>query len=146
MSKYIICDVASADHGKTTFLKEVIESFKASKEWQVVTSQPKYVSDLWIVFRHIISGKVVLVQTMGDEAALYSETIKYITNNNVNIILCARRSRGQTLTAVQTIVRMGFTELDFTHLYPATLNWSDPAVAPSFSVMSKTILDIISII
>ncbi len=38
---YIICDVASTAHGKTTFLNEVIEHFNASKDWQVVTSKSK---------------------------------------------------------------------------------------------------------
>ena len=58
--KYIICDVASANRGKTTFLKEVIKVLTIHFGAGLVIAT-HWRKDQCVVFTHKKSGKTILV-------------------------------------------------------------------------------------
>ena len=133
--KYIICDVAPANRGKTTFLKEVIKVLTIHLGAGLVIATHWRI-DQCVVFTHKKSGKTILVQTGGDKEVSFVHTIKYLKTHEVDIILCAR--------IVQDIAnKYNYEELDFTHMYPQNFNWSSPAVGISNSILSQAIYDIL---
>ena len=141
--KYIICDVAPAKHGKTTFLKEVIKVLTIHLGAGLVIATHWRI-DQCVVFTHKRSGITILVQTGGDKEVSFVHTIEYLKTHEVDIILCARHTQGITKQIVQDIAnKYNYEELDFTHMYPKNFNWSSPAVGISNSILSQAIYDIL---
>ena len=100
--KYIICDVAPAKHGKTTFLKEVIKVLTIHLGAGLVIATHWRI-DQCVVFTHKKSGITILVQTGGDKEVSFVHTIEYLKTHEVDIILCARHTQGITKQIVQDI-------------------------------------------
>ena len=126
--KYIICDVAVSDRGKSTFLAGIIKLMLNNPNFKVIAQNLHLVTEQWIVFEEVNTGETILIQTKGDDEESYDETRKYLLEHNVDIIVCARRTHGITADVVQYIAKKyHFTELDFTHMYPQDFNWALPA-------------------
>lgn len=93
--KYIICDVATKNHGKTTFLKEVVKILTTHLGAGVVIAK-SWRNDQCVVFTHKPSNKKILVQTKGDDADSFALMLDHLKSNDVDIILCARHTQGIT--------------------------------------------------
>ena len=148
--KYIICDVATKDHGKTTFLKIVANLLKAHPGSTVTVLAKRWHNDECFVWTDPKTGKTILVQTKGDEESSFTYTLNYLKNHgNMNlpeadIILCARHNYGQTKDVVQYITKQyNYVELDFTHMYPQSFNWSLPSTIITHNIMSQSVYDIL---
>ena len=146
--KYIICDVATKNHGKTTFLKIVANILKAHRGSTTTVLAKRWGNDECFVWTDHKTGKTILVQTKGDDAPSFAYTLNYLKNHkganvpDVDIILCARHNYGQTKDVVQYIAKQyNFVELDFTHMYPQDFNWSQPAVGITHNILAKAIYD-----
>lgn len=141
--KYIICDVATKKHGKTTFLKEVVKILTTHLGAGVVIAK-SWRNDQCVVFTHKPSPKKILVQTKGDDADSFAPMLDHLKSNDVDIILCARHTQGITKKIVQYIAtQYNFEELDFTHIHPHNLNWASPSVGITNSILSQAIYDIL---
>lgn len=141
--KYIICDVASGNHGKTIFLKEVIKILTIHLGAGLVLATHLR-KDQCVVFTHKKFNITILVQTGGDKEVSFVHTIEYLKTHEVDIILCARHTQGITKQIVQQIAsQYNYEELDFTHMYSQNLNWPSPAVGISNSILSQAIYDIL---
>lgn len=141
--RYIICDVAPGNHGKTTFLKEVIKILTIHLGAGLVLAT-HWRKDQCVVFTYKKINKTILVQTGGDKDACFNHTLKYLKTHEVDIILCARHTQGITKQIVQQIAsQYNYEELDFTHMYPKNLNWSSPSVGISNSILSQAIYNVL---
>lgn len=148
--KYIICDVAGKKHGKTTFLKLVAKILNAQPGSTTTVLATRWLNDECFVWTDHKTGKTILVQTKGDDAPSFAHTLNYLKNHkaanmpDVDIILCARHTMGQTKKVVRHIsTQYNFEELDFTHMYPNNFNWSRPAVGITHNILAKAIYDIL---
>lgn len=118
--KYIICDAAPANWGKSTTLLEVIKLFRMNPTNFVVLDERNVGFDYWIVFQNIVNLKVYLIQTQGDYAKSFDETKKYLASGKkVDVIICAARSKGKSLKEVQTIETLyNYKQIQFSNFCP----------------------------
>lgn len=98
-NKYLFCDCAEAYAGKTPFLLNVID-YLLNKGYNLlletnirsikdpITYQNDG-SDRWVVLEK--DGKLIIVQTEGDYRISFSNTYDYLSQNEVDIIICASR-------------------------------------------------------
>ncbi len=104
--KYIICDASPANWGKTTTLLEVVRLFESkSSLYTIVASKTMSGGDEWRVVRVNSSGKIIIVQTQGDEVSSFKYTEDYLKKHeiHVDIIICASRSSGASYQKVLDI-------------------------------------------
>ena len=145
--KYIICDVATQKYGKTLFLKEVAKLLKTNPSLTLTHHNKRWRKDEWFVLVDKSTNKSILVQTKGDNLKSFSDTVNYLKNNIVDIIVCARHSRGNTVKIVQQLKsHYNYSELDFTHMFPnprTLMNWKQPAIRIAESKISRAIYEIV---
>lgn len=104
--KYIICNYAKANWGKTETLLEVIEILKNSENFD--SNQYKFINekhdtgeDKWCHFK--VKGKPVVISTLGDP---YSPQLEWLTDaaeTEAKVIVTASRTRGVTLNHVYSV-------------------------------------------
>lgn len=99
--KYLFCDCAEANTGKTTFLLSVVDKLlsmgyccKIETDLRNINNPIKYAgngADRWVVLEKD-NGKKIIVQTEGDYQVSFKNTSDYILkNNDVDVIICASR-------------------------------------------------------
>jgi len=101
--KYIICDFAKSNWGKTKTLLEVIKQLK-EKATLCVEDQIDG-EDKYVVFD--LKGKKVVVNTQGDPDGYYKKGLQRAVDENADIILCASREKGKTKTYVTVLLKRG---------------------------------------
>jgi len=78
MAKFIICDCAKSNWGKTTTLREVEGIFAKSSEF---TNLYRRIStsglDVWAAYERIVDKKVFFIQTEGDLKSSFYPTEAY---------------------------------------------------------------------
>ena len=90
--KYIICDSARANWGKTETLQTLITLL--SKIYKPLDIQTEG-KDTYAVFR-LENGKIVFVSTLGDPGSGYMSWWHIGMNLNPDIFVCACRTSGET--------------------------------------------------
>lgn len=119
---YIICDAAPANWGKTTTLIEVAQLFRSSPSYYTVLEYQKKPNnnDEWLVIKVNTTGKIILVQTEGDLATSYSDTINYLSiGHHVDIIICACRTSGASYQVVHNIAKkFNYKQIMFSNFCP----------------------------
>ncbi len=97
--KFIICDYARANWGKTTNLRMVFELLSQNYlPKEVIWTQETSYSDVWALFE--IEGKFVAVCSLGDPCLCHKEWLDKAVNSNADIIICAARTSGETIRNV----------------------------------------------
>lgn len=91
MTKYVICNAARADWGKSASLLKLIDSLN-----QYIIAEPyKYGGDKTVICS--IEGKHILIQTQGDpNTTAFEDTELYIKSHpemDIQLYICATRSR-----------------------------------------------------
>ncbi|GEM_PF-5500116 len=93
--KFIICDYARANWGKTTSLRMVFELLSQNHlPKEVIWTGDVYNSDVWALFE--IEGKSIVVCSLGDPCPYHKEFLDKAVKLNVDIIICAARTSGKT--------------------------------------------------
>ena len=99
--RYLFCDCAESDTGKTTFLLNVIGclintfgfTIHSETDLRDINKPITYAgngNDRWVVLDK--SGKKIIVQTEGDYKVSFDNTYDYTSKcGNVDIIICASR-------------------------------------------------------
>lgn len=93
MTKYFICDYASANWGKTSVLQRVIS--KLGKPIEPMISDG---IDSFACFD--VKGKMVSIVTQGDPGSKQAEWLRLAVQKGSDVIVCAARSKGQTIKNV----------------------------------------------
>ncbi len=116
-NKYIICDYAKANWGKTETLLEVIFLLKESPQNTLFFEKPNTGKDKWCHFE--INGKSVVISTLGDP---YSDQPLWLEDAaekaKAEIIVTASRTSGATVNAVYDIAtRYGYEVIWFQNFH-----------------------------
>lgn len=96
MAKFILCDTATPDHGKTQTLLKVIEKLKlmfAPEKDEPTTGVDRYAS-----FQ--IDGKRIVVNTMGDPIPEFEKYLMQAVEEDAKVIICASRTGGNTFEEI----------------------------------------------
>ena len=105
--KYIICNYAKANWGKTKTLLKVIEILKENSnnldldQYKFINEKPDTGKDKWCHFS--VKGKTVVISTLGDP---YSPQLEWLTDaakTEAKVIVTASRTRGVTLNHVYSV-------------------------------------------
>lgn len=114
--KYIICDYARANWGKTETLLEVISLLKGKPQSTVIYEKPNTGKDKWCHFE--MKGKPVVISTLGDPYSAQPAWLEDATNTGAEIIVTASRTSGSTVNAVYDIAtRYGYEVIWFQNFH-----------------------------
>ena len=122
MSKYILCDAATADYGKSTTLNHLLALFQSMPNLYKVTPLQKYNTEgdnvCLIECLHI--GKTILIQTGGDNSYAFQLTLNHLEKNTTmlpDVIVCASRTKGGSAEEAEYIRRTyNYHYIDFRNL------------------------------
>ncbi|NQZ28324.1 MAG: hypothetical protein HRT55_18660 [Colwellia sp.] len=92
----VLC--GSANSGKTTTLKQVIRMLEISFSICDIEHRIESEYDERVIFD--VNGKKVGIETQGDPSSRLRESIPLFVNLNCDLIVCATRTRGQTVKTV----------------------------------------------
>ena len=113
MKKYIICDFARSDWGKTQTLLKVIELIKKTtppRIEELIGDKDKYAE-------FVLNERIVAVNTQGDPGSYQEEGLKRAIQENADIIVCASRVRGSTVEKVYKYAKSNYEIIWFSNFY-----------------------------
>ena len=113
MSKYLICDLARSDWGKTQTLLKVIYLIKTKTKplvEEVIDDVDKFA-----IFK--INGKKIIVSTQGDPNSYQKEGLLRAVNDNADIIVCASRTKGYTANNIYETTNGNYEIILFNNFY-----------------------------
>lgn len=98
--KFILCDYATANWGKTETLLKVIDIL--SEQYNIKSSEDSNGNDKWRLFE-LPKHKKVVVSTQGDPKSLQADWLKSAAENEAEIIVTACRTKGSTVEKIYDI-------------------------------------------
>lgn len=114
--KYIICDSAKAESGKSAVLNEFADRLKSCRNTKQLDSKDLNDFDKWYLFEY--QGKKICVITGGDEASLMKKWFDWALKANADVIVCASRSKGDTMHCVNKFAsKGGFSIVKFSNYF-----------------------------
>lgn len=99
MNKYIVCDFARGNWGKTNTLLKVIELLK-EKTTPIVEDLIGEV-DKYAAFK--LNGKKIIINTQGDPNSYQKEGLLRAVSENADIIVCSSRTKGATVDCIYEV-------------------------------------------
>ena len=144
--KYIICDYARANWGKTETLLEVISLLKGKPQNTLINEKSNTGKDKWCHFE--MKGKPVVISTLGDPNSAQPVWLEDAAKAGAKIIVTASRTSGSTVNAVYDIAtRYGYEVIWFQnfHFDNSTLVGLSPMVDVRMKV-AEYIVSIINIL
>lgn len=135
--KYIICDFARSNWGKTKTLLEVIEQLKTKA--YLIDEIPIAPDDKFAVFE--MNGEKIVVNTQGDPNSYQEEGLKRAVNENADIIVCASRIKGTSEKCIYTIAENGYEIIWFSNFFAD--NDSLPCVSIFPEITAEAIVKLI---
>lgn len=140
MNKYIICDSARANWGKSTTLLEVANLFECNPNFKVL--RKTFVgTDQWLV---VTDGKkTYLIQTQGDYAKCFDKTLSFLQDGgNADIIICACHTRGESRAQLNEIAHSyHFTQIFFNNFSPLFNKWI-PEINNANKLIAKSVYEL----
>lgn len=140
MNKYMLCDYARSDWGKSQTLLKVIELLKDIAN-PVIEEQIGAV-DKFAVF--IINEKKIVVNTQGDPDSYQEEGLARAVKEKAHVIVCASRSKGSTYDCVKEYEKNDYEIIWFRNFYANNDNL--PCVAYLPELMASAIVNLIKTI
>ena len=116
MKKYIICDFARSDWGKTQTLLKVIELIKKSTPpiiEELIEDKDKYVE-------FVINKRIVVINPQGDPGSYQEEGLNRAVLGNADIIICASRVRGATVDNIYKYSKSDYEVIWFSNFFADT--------------------------
>jgi len=137
MGKYIICNFAQSDWGKSKTLLKVIDLLKK----RVVPETEKLIDgyDKYAVFD--FEKKRIVVITQGDPDSHQEECLNNAVKEKATIIVCASRTRGSTVDCIYKTAKNGYDVVWFSNLYADDENL--PCVKHFSEIMADAIVKLI---
>lgn len=123
MPKYLLCDAATADYGKSTTLNHLLKLFQSMPNLYKITPLQEYNAEgdnvCLIECLHI--KKTILIQTGGDNSSAFECTLNHLKENTTNVlpdvIVCASRTKGGSAEEAEYIRRTyNYHYIDFRNL------------------------------
>lgn len=130
MDKYIVCDFARSNWGKTNTLLKVIDLLKKAKYPLIIEEQIGEV-DKFAMF--IKEGKKIVVNTQGDPYSYQGEGLQRAVNEKADIIVCASRTKGTTVDCIYEIAANGYEVIWFSNFFGDNENLNCVAALPEIT-------------
>ncbi len=121
-NKYIICDYAKANWGKTETLLEVISLLKGNPKITLIYEKPNTEKDKWCHFK--MNGKSVVISTLGDPNSEQPIWLEDAAKTGAQIIVTASRTRGSTIDVVYDIAK----KYDYEIIWFQNFHFDNPAL------------------
>ena len=103
--KYFICDFARSDSGKTTALNQLAKKLKQHKDVVQSDSDDLQNGDMWYLFEY--KEKKICIITSGDNSKDMEEWFGWALKANADVVVCASRSKGETIDCVNEYAEKG---------------------------------------
>ena len=113
MRKYLICDFARSDWGKTQTLNAVIGLLKTKTK--PIVEEVIGDIDKFAIFE--VKGKKIVVSTQGDPDSYQKEGLLRAVNDNADIIVCASRTKGSTVNDIYDTTNGHYEIIWFNNFY-----------------------------
>lgn len=113
MNKYIVCDFARSNWGKSNTLLEVIEQLK--EKASLISEEQIGDKDKYAVFD--MNKKKIIVNTQGDPDSYQEEGLQRAVKEDAVIIVCASRTKGSTVECIYEIAKHGYEVIWFSNFY-----------------------------
>lgn len=114
--KYIICNYADANWGKTETLLAVIDLLKKSN-CEIIKKGETEEGDQWYHFK-FKNEKEIVISTLGDPDSKQSHWLKAATKTGAKVIVTASRARGITRYNVENIAdKHGYSIIKFSNFH-----------------------------
>lgn len=103
--KYIICNYARANWGKTETLLEVINilNSKNKPQYELIAKKTDTYKDRWCHFNN--NNKHVVISTQGDPYSYQHDWLEEAAKTEAKVILTASRTKGSTVRTVYEIAK-----------------------------------------
>lgn len=133
MNKYLICDLARSNWGKTQTLLKVIELLKTKAKPTV----EEVIDDIdkFAIFE--INGKKIIVSTQGDPDSYQKEGLLRAISENANIIVCASRTKGSTADNIYETTNGNYEIILFNNFYAKN---KDLLCIPTLNTISAEVI------
>ena len=118
MSKYILCDYARSDWGKSQTLLKVIERLNEIANPEI----EEQIGDVDKFAVFIINGKKIVVNTQGDPDSYQEEGLARAVTEKADVIVCASRAKGSTYECVKEYENNDYEIIWFRNFYSETDN------------------------
>ena len=122
MGKYVICDTATPNHGKTQTLLKVIDRLKLITDYEGIEETQINEEDKYASFQ--INNKRIVVNTLGDPVPDFNKYLMKAVDENANVIICASRESGNTIEIVNSLEGFEYEIIRFSNFYSLTDNLS----------------------
>lgn len=114
--KYIICNSACANWGKSDTLLDVIATLKKTSSYKLLCEKPNNGKDKWCYF--VDEEKSVVISTLGDPNSAQPKWLEDAAKTNANVIVTACRTRGSSVNAVYDVAnRYGYEIIWFNNFH-----------------------------
>ena len=121
--KYIICDFATSNWGKTKTLLKVIEILKTKVK---PTIEEQIGEDKFAVFD--INKKKIAINTQGDPNSYLEEGLERAIDMNADIIICASRTKGATISYIYNHAKNGYEIVWFSNFHADDVNFTNTSL------------------
>lgn len=145
--RYILCDNAPSNWGKSSVLAEVANYYLNNPAMFNVLDSKLFLLDRWAVVEEKGTGKIILIQTKGDIPGSYKRTLTHMSKQNipvVDIIICACRPNDVTQKLVEKLAGKSFRLYYFRNYTAYKKTWIQPASTIMKHQLKNNIIDIIS--
>lgn len=113
MSKYIVCDFARSNWGKSNTLLEVIEQLK--EKASLIVEEQIGDKDKYAVFE--MNKKSIVVNTQGDPDSFQEDGLQRAIKEDAAVIVCASRTKGSTVECIYEMAKHGYEVIWFSNFY-----------------------------
>lgn len=117
MSKYVLCDTATSDCGKTQTLLKVIERLQLIADHEEIQINEV---DKFAIFQ--INNNIIVVETLGDPAPDFNEYLMRAVEIEAKVIVCASRASGYSFMDVYNLRDYEYEVIRFSNFYSQTDN------------------------
>lgn len=92
-NRFILCDCAPGDWGKSMTLKKLIDLFETNNDFERKAKKKgkNDKSDFWCVFQSIKSNQIIIIQTEGDYDTSFGQTMEFLKENSFDLLVCASK-------------------------------------------------------
>lgn len=120
MGKYVICDTATHNHGKTQTLLKVIDRLKLITDYEGIEETQINEEDKYASFQ--INNNIIVVETLGDPVPDFNEYLMRAVEIEAKVIVCASRASGYSFMDVYNLRDYEYEVIRFSNFYSQTDN------------------------
>ncbi len=141
MKKLVIANIGTANIGKTSSLKRVIDDLlnNGAKEIPGTRLGNNSNGDERVILRY--NNITIGIETQGDPCSRIFDSLPYFVKQNCDIIICTCRTTGRTCHEVENLQQYGYDVIYYTHPY----TWFDISTKVLNNLYANTVIQMINL-